>query len=86
MVEIVKGNKTLSVTQGAFENFYESAGWEKSNREADDEWDTAILETGEVPVSKMSHDELVEKAIELGVDISDNPSNKQLRERIRNNA
>lgn len=59
----------------------------------EDEWNDALSEEEgfveipddvEKPISQMNHSELIEKAIRVGVDVSDNPSNAKLRDRIRN--
>jgi hypothetical protein len=52
-----------------------------------DEWEEAVNETVEVekPLSEMNRDELTNKAISMGLDISGVTSNKQLRELIKSN-
>jgi hypothetical protein len=96
MVKIFKGDKNLTVTKSAFDNYYKNAGWlvkqgnlvtvkgvvEESKQE--DEWD-GFDEEAEVekPLSDMNRDELVEKALSLGIEIPSTVNNKQLRELIK---
>lgn len=56
--------------------------------EQEEDWDEvledeAVEEDIEKPLSEMNKEELINKAVSLGLDISDCTSNKQIREKIR---
>lgn len=84
MVEIRKNDKKMEVPVSAFHNFYKGAGWELSQESyvepVVDEWEEVLSEK---PLSQMNNTELIEKAISLGLTVTGNLSNKQLREMIR---
>lgn len=48
MVKIKKGKREMEVSEGAYKNFYESAGWEKDSVPVQlDEWDQVLSEEEE---------------------------------------
>lgn len=84
---IVEEPKTVTDVAEPFDDVH---GLVTDDEEVDDsEWDEVEEEEPEIPegvekpIAQMNHDELIEKAVRMGVDVSDNPNNKQLRERIR---
>lgn len=96
---VKKGKATKLVNESVYENYLKNAGWVVEGEEiksepiqnevpeeieeeySDEEWDED--EEVEKPISEMNNEELKEKAISMGIDISSLKSNKQLREAIK---
>lgn len=97
MVRIGKGEMEKRVSLSSFHNYYENAGWlildhvvgssfeqvDESDEISDSEWDEAIDEEPEKPLSEMNREELTAKAESLGIDISGLTKNAQIREKIK---
>lgn len=95
-VKIHKDEKTLIVSEGAFNSYYKNSGWvveedKKANDVAvesqgsfDEDWDS-IIEDDEPtkPLSEMNGRELREFAESKGIDLTGLSSNKQIREAIK---
>lgn len=80
-----------SDTEKLVDSFPEDPDEDSDGDSDDDDWEEVLVDNEpempegvEKPISQMNHDELMQKAERLGLDVSDNPSNAKLRERIRN--
>lgn len=83
-MKIIKDSIERDVTRGAFESIYKKNGWAMKNSPSKKENINDEIDTlSEIPLSEMSAAQLVEYAEELGVQVEEGTTKKQLREKIR---
>lgn len=86
-VKIKKGNKSTSVTEEAYKEYFKNAGWKKESagkeEQSEDDWDSVTEDDLlEKPVGEMDSDEVKKAAQLMGLSVA-GKSTKQLREEIR---